>query len=142
MGKSVPLADDELSSNSSPLLDQSPPQNNVEAESKKRPPRWSRRFVSGARRRVRREANRDRRHSELALEYVPVRLGGMALQFRPMHHPFGATSVPHLVSFPALRGAIGYDVLTPRPAYPKLRPPPPPPRGLCYVVICYVRWLY
>ena len=38
MGESDPPADDELSSCSSPLLDRSPPHNNAEAESKKRPP--------------------------------------------------------------------------------------------------------
>ena len=37
MGESDPPTDDELSSGSSPLLDCSPPQNNVEAESKKAP---------------------------------------------------------------------------------------------------------
>ena len=47
MGKSDPPTDDELSSGSSPLLTRSPPQNNIEAESKKRPPRRSSRSVSG-----------------------------------------------------------------------------------------------
>ena len=37
MGESDPSTDDELSSSSSPLLALSPPQKNVEAESKKRP---------------------------------------------------------------------------------------------------------
>ena len=39
MGESDPLVDDELSSGSSLLLACSPPQNNAEAESKKRPSR-------------------------------------------------------------------------------------------------------
>ena len=104
VGESDPPADDELSSGSSPLLDRSPPLNNAEDESKNRPLRRSSRSVSGVRRRVRREASRDKRHSQLAPEYVPIRLGGMAPQFPPMHHPFGAASVPHLVSFPAIRG--------------------------------------
>ena len=39
MGESDPLNHDELSSGSSPLLARSPPYNNVEAESKKRPRR-------------------------------------------------------------------------------------------------------
>ena len=135
MGESDPPADDELSSGNSSLLDRSPPLNNAEAESKKRPPRRSNRSVSGAHCRVRREANRDRRHSELAPEYVPIRLGGMATQFPPMHHPFGAAFVPHLVSFPFVRGPE--DMLSSPPP-----PPPPPRRGLRYVFICYVRWLY
>ena len=104
MGESDPLADDKLSSGSSPLLDRSPPQNNTEAESKKRPPRRSSQSVSGMRRRVRREASRDIRHSKLAPEYVPFRLRGMAPQFPPAHHPFGVASVPHLVSFSVVRG--------------------------------------
>ena len=99
MGESDPPTNDELSYDSSPLLDHSPPQNNAEAESKKRPPRRS---VSGSRRRVRRD--RDRSHSELAPKYVPFWLGGMAPQFPPMHHPFRAASAPHLISFPAVRG--------------------------------------
>ena len=52
---------------------------------------------------VRREASRYIRHSELVPEYVHIRLRGMAPQFPPMHHPFGAAPVPHLVSFPAIR---------------------------------------
>ena len=49
---SVAVADDELSSGSSPLPDLSPPKNNVEAESRKRSLRHSSRFVSGMHRRV------------------------------------------------------------------------------------------
>ena len=104
MGESDPPADDELSSGSSPLLARSPPQNNVEAESKKRPTRRSSRFVSGACRPVRRETSRDRRHSELAPEYMPIRPRGMAPQFSPVHHPFGVASAPFLVSFLDVRG--------------------------------------
>ena len=104
MGESDPPVDDELSSGSSPLLNRSPLQNNAKAESKKRPSRRFSRSASGARRRVRREANRDRCHSELALEYMPFKPGGMAPQFPPMHHPFGVASAMHLVSFPAARG--------------------------------------
>ena len=104
MGESDPPADNELSSGSSPLLDRSPNQNNAKVESKKRPPRRFSRSVSGAYRRVRRKASKDRRHSELTPEYLPVRLGGMAPQFPPVHHPFGAASVLHLVSFSAVWG--------------------------------------
>ena len=56
IGESDPSADDELSFGISPLLDHSPPQNNVEVDSKKRPPCQFSRSVSGARRQVRREA--------------------------------------------------------------------------------------
>ena len=51
-GDSDAAADDELSSGSSPLPDLPPPKNNVEAELRKRPPRRSRRSVSGMHRRV------------------------------------------------------------------------------------------
>ena len=54
-------ADDELSSSSSPLPDLPPPKNNVEAESRKRPPRSSSRSVSGMPRRVWREFSKERR---------------------------------------------------------------------------------
>ena len=101
MGESDPPADDELSSGSSSHLARSPPQNNAEAESKKRPPLRS---ISGVRCRVRKEASRDRPYSELAPEYMPIRPGGMAPQFSPVHHPFGVASAPHLVSFPVIRG--------------------------------------
>ena len=104
MGESDPPTDDELSSGSSPLLARSPRQNNAEAESKSRPPHRSNRSVGGAHRRVRREASKDRHHLELAPEYMPILLGGMAPQFLPMHHPFGIASAPYLVYFPAVRG--------------------------------------
>ena len=44
--------DDELSSGSSPLPDLTPPMNNAEVESKKRPPSRSSRFVNGMPRRL------------------------------------------------------------------------------------------
>ena len=52
-------ADDELSSDSSPLSRRSPSSNSAEAYSRKRPPRRSSRSISVARRRVRREPSRD-----------------------------------------------------------------------------------
>ena len=58
--------DDEFSSGSSPLPNLPPLKNNVEAESRKRPPRRSSRFVSGMSRRVRREISRELRQSEQA----------------------------------------------------------------------------
>ena len=141
MGESDPPADDELSSGSSPLLDRSPPQNNAEAKSKKRPPRRSSCSVSGVHRQVLREASRDKRHSELAPEYAPVRLEGMAPQFLPMHHPFGAASVPHLVSFPTFRvpedmlsSPLGPHILSYEPPPPP--PPPPPGASLCCHLLC------
>ena len=103
MGESDPPAEDELSSDNSPLLARSLPQNNAEAESKKWPPRRSNQSVSGGRHQVRREASKDRRHSELAPEYMPIRPVAMAPQFLPMHHPFGVASAPHLVSFLVVR---------------------------------------
>ena len=75
---SDPRAHDELSSDSSPLPRHSPPQNNAEAESRKRPPRHSSRVISGTHRRTRREASRDKPHSELAPEHMPTQFGGMA----------------------------------------------------------------
>ena len=76
-------ADDELSSDCSPLPHRSPPQNNAEAKSRKRPPRQSSRAISVARRQMRREARKDKPRSELALEYISTRFGGMAPQFLP-----------------------------------------------------------
>ena len=76
-------ADEELSSNSSPLPRRSPPQNNVEAESRKRPPRQSSRPISVAHRQMQRKASRDRPRLELAPEYISTRFGGMAPQFPP-----------------------------------------------------------
>ena len=72
------LADDELSSDSSPLPRRSPSLNAAEAQSRKRPPSRSSRSISTAQRQVRREASRDLRQSEPAHEYVPERPGGVA----------------------------------------------------------------
>ena len=58
-GDSDAVADDELSSGSSLLPNLSPPKNNVEVESRKRPPRRSNHSVSGMHRRVRREISRE-----------------------------------------------------------------------------------
>ena len=66
LGDSDLPADDEFSSGSSPLSDLQPSENNVEVESRKRPPRRSNRSVSGIRRQIRREVSRDKQHSELA----------------------------------------------------------------------------
>ena len=69
LGHSDHQADDELSSDSSPLPRHSPPLNNAEAESKKRPPHQSIRAISRTRRRLRRENSRDRPCSQLSYEY-------------------------------------------------------------------------
>ena len=102
-GESNPPTDDKLSSDSSPLLACSPPQNNAKAESKKRPPCRSSQSISGVRRRVLRETSRDMRPLELAPVYMPIWPRVMAPQFPPVHHPFGVASAPHLVSFPTVR---------------------------------------
>ena len=83
---SDPLADDELSSYSPPLPHRSPPQNNAEAESRKRPPRHSSRAISG------------RPHSELVPEHVPTWFGGMPPQFLPAQYP------PHATFYLPIRG--------------------------------------
>ena len=103
-------ADDEFSSNSSPLPHRPPSQNNEEAKSRKRPPLQSSRAISVARRPKRREANRDRPSSELALEYISTRFGGMAPQFLPEQYPFGAPPALHATFFPPVRGS--YDMLS------------------------------
>ena len=104
LGDSDSPADDELSSGSSPLPHLSPPQNNTEAESRKRPPRHSSRFVSGMRRRTRREVGRDKHHSELAPENMLAWHGGMVPPLSFMYPTFGDAPTPCLVSFTAVRG--------------------------------------
>ena len=54
------IVDDKLSSGSSPLPDLLPPNNNVEAEPRKSPPRRSNHSISSKHRRVQREINRER----------------------------------------------------------------------------------
>ena len=104
LGDSDPPADDELSSYSSPQPNLPPPQNNTEAEFRKRPPRRSSRFVSGMRRRIRREVSKDRRYSELAPENMPVRHRGMASSLPFIYPTTRAPLTPHLVSFTVVRG--------------------------------------
>ena len=98
--------DDELSSDSSPLPCRSPPQNNAGAESRKRPPRQSSQAVNVAHRRMRREASRDRPRSELALEYISARFGGMAPKFPPEQYPFGAPPALSATFYPPIRGRM------------------------------------
>ena len=102
-GDSDPPVDDELSSGSSPLPDLSPTLNNAEAEPRKRPLCRSSRFASGLHCRIRREASRDRRHSELPQENMPTGNGGMASLLMFIYPTFGAPPALHLVSFTAVR---------------------------------------
>ena len=103
-------ADDEHSLDSSPLPCRPPPQNNGEAESRKRPPRQSSRVVSVAHHRTRREASRDRPRSELAPEYISAQFGGMAPQFPLEQYPFGASPALRATFYPPIRGS--YDILS------------------------------
>ena len=85
-------ADDELSSDSSSLPDPLTPKNNVEAESRKRPPRHSSRSVSGMPRRARREFSKERWKMEHAPENIHAWLGGAT----PPLHSSIQTSERHL----------------------------------------------
>ena len=95
---------------SSPLPRRPPPQNNAEAESKKRPPRQSSRAVNVGHHRTRREASRGRPRSELAPEYISARLRIIAPQFLPEQYSFGAPPVLRATFYPPVRGP--YDMLS------------------------------
>ena len=97
-------ADDELSSDSSSLPRRSPPPNSAETQSRKRPPRRPSRSISIAQRRLRREANKDRRQSEPAHEYALERPWGVAPSMPSMYPPFGVATAPHMFFSSALRG--------------------------------------
>ena len=103
-------ADDELSSDSSPLPRHSPPLSNAEAKSRKRPPQQSSRAMSGTRRRVRREGNRDGPRSQLAPKHVATRFKGTAPPFLHARYPPGALPVPHAILYPPVQGP--YDMLS------------------------------
>ena len=103
-GDSDPSANDELSSSSSPLPDRSPPQNNAETESKKRPPRRSSRSISSMCRQIRKGVSRHKQHSELAPENMPTRHVGMAPQLPFIYPTTRVAPAPHLVSLTAVRG--------------------------------------
>ena len=97
-------ADDELSSGSSLLFDLPPPKNNVQAESRKRPPRRSSRSVSGMPHWVRREFNRERRQSEHAPENIPAWLRGVAPSL-PFGYPtFGVVPSPYMPAPTTVQG--------------------------------------
>ena len=103
-GDSNATTDDELSSGSSSLPDLSPPKNNMEVESTKRPPRRSSCSVSGMHRRVRREISRERRQSMQALENVPTWHRGVAPSLPFMYPTFGAAPAPHMLTSTTVRG--------------------------------------
>ena len=97
-------ADNELSSGSSPLPRRSPSLNATEAQSRKRAPRRSSRFISVARRRLRKEPSRDQRPPMPAHQYVPDRAGGFPPPVPSMYPPFGAALAPQLIFSSAVRG--------------------------------------
>ena len=89
-------ADDELSSGSSPLPDQPPLKNNVEAELREWPPRRSRHSVSGMPHRVRSKMSREMRQSEQAPENMPTWHRGVAPSFPFEYLTFGAVPAPYM----------------------------------------------
>ena len=103
-------ADDELSSDSSPLPRRSPPLSNVEAESRKRPPRQSSRAMSRTRCRIRKEDSRDRPRSQLAPEHISTLFGGISPSFLHARYPPGALPAPHAALYPPAQGP--YDMLS------------------------------
>ena len=99
-------ADDELSSDSSPLPSCSPPLSNAEAEFRKRPPRQSSRAMSGARCRMRKETSRDRPRSEHAPEHIATRFGATTPPFLHARYQPGAFPSPHAAPYPPVRGTV------------------------------------
>ena len=102
-GDSDAAVDDKLSSSSSPLHDLSPPKNNVEAESRKRPLHRSSHSVSGMHRRVRREISREQQLSEQAPENVPTWHKGVAPSLPFMYPTFGIAPTPHMLTSTTVR---------------------------------------
>ena len=99
-------ADDELSSGSSPLPRRSPSPNAAEAHSRKRPPRRSSWSVSIARRRVRREPNRDQRPLTPAPQYAPNRAEGFHPPGPSIYQPYGAAPAPQMIAPSAIWGPL------------------------------------
>ena len=125
-------ADDELSSGISSLPRRSPSLNAAEAHSRKRPPRRPSRFISVARRRTRREPNKDQRPPMPAQQYVPDPSRGFPQPVPSIYPPFEAAPAPQMVFAPVVRGPqdmlstpLGQHILD----YDPPPPPPPPPRG-------------
>ena len=103
-------ADDELSSDSSPLPHRSPPLINAEAESRKRPPHQSSRAMSVTRSRMQKEDSRDRPRSQLAHEHIATQFGGMAPPFLHARYPPGELPAPHAALYPPIQEP--YDMLS------------------------------
>ena len=102
-GNSDAIAHNELSSGSSLLHDLSPLKNNVEAESRKRPPRLSSHSVSGMHHRARSEISKERRQSEQAPENVPTWHKGVAPPLPFMYHTFRVAPAPTCLHLPLSR---------------------------------------
>ena len=123
-------ADDEISSRSSPLPDPLPPKNNVEAESRKRPPRHSSQSVSGMPRRVQREFSKERRQTERAPENIPAWFRGTVPPL-PFGYPtFGTTPTPFIPIPTTVRGPqdmlsslLGQHILSYEPPHGFAIPP-------------------
>ena len=127
------LADDELSSSSSPLPRRSLSPNAVEAHWRKRPPRLPSRSIIVARRRVQREPSRDQRSPTPAHRYVLDQAGASPNQ----RHPCARLSGPppcrrclfpppfgdHKTCSPLPFDSISWTTILPA-AF--LYPPPPP----------------
>ena len=96
--------DDELSFDNSPLPDLTPPKNNAEVESRKRPPCRSSRSVNGMPRRVQHEFSRERRQSERTPENMPAWIRGAAPSLLFGYPTFGAAPVPYMPVPTAVRG--------------------------------------
>ena len=103
-GDSDAAANDEFSSSSSPLPNLPPPNNNMEAESRKRPPHRSNRSVSGMHHRVRREINRKQRQLKQAPENVPMWHRGVAPLLLFMYLTFRVALAPHMPTSTIIRG--------------------------------------
>ena len=86
------------------LHDLSPPKNNMEAESRKRPPRPSSRSVNSMHRQVQREISREQRQSEQAPENVPTWHRGIAPPLLFMYPTFRAAPAPHMLTSTTVRG--------------------------------------
>ena len=89
--------DDEISSGSSPLPSRSPSPNATEAQFIKRAPHRSSRFISVARRRVRKEPNKDQRPPTPAQQYVPDQAGGFPPPVPSMYPPIRAALDSQLI---------------------------------------------
>ena len=97
------LADDELSSDSSPLPHRSPSPNAAEAHSRKRPPSQPSRSISIARRRMRREPSRGQRPLTPVPQYAPNRAEVFPPPGPSIHPPYGVAPVQQMITPSAAR---------------------------------------